>query len=316
METPVRYVLLDANVIAGYYFPQTLQNCPVAAKRIKVIIDSVKKGNCHDIKLLAPNICVAEAFTVMSKRAITQWADKPKKEISGSIDLRTYKKKRKEFADDIHHSNVIESVELQRYHVLAKHFISPVDHKTVLKDHSGKPLPELGGTDQLIGGMGIWLSRFLGKERFVILTTDYRLAKILKKAKNLNTERARKLGLYEIAKEIEMNWWGPDVYPNIIDIERDSDNDLRKFFGIWSLLTKKPRPIRKRKPTSKDINCLLELYRKIGIARDKLPYTSHMSQLRDSFVKATGLPFSEGEIWNLLISRLKKGGGGLRKIKT
>jgi len=313
METPARYVLLDANVIAGYYFPQTLQNCPVAAKRIKMIIDSVKNGNCHGIKLLAGNICIAEAFTVMSKRAITGWEKRPKKEIKGSIDLRTYRKKRQEFADDVHHSKVIEAIELQRYHVLAKHFISPVDHNTVLRDRSRNPLRELGGTDQLIGGMGIWLSRLLGKDRFTILTADYRLGKILKIAKRLTPKRAKKLGLYEVAKEIEMKWWSPDVYPNVIDVERDRDKTLREFFGIWPLLIKKERPIRKRKVTSKDVESLLKLYRAIGVTRDKLPYTYHMSQLRNNFTKATGIAFSEGEIWNLLVSRLKKGGGKLTR---
>ena len=312
MGSPQKYVLLDGNIIAGYYFPQTLTH-KIAIERITTIIDSVRNGDFHRIKLLAPNICIAEAFTVMSKHAYTAWRGKPKKGFQTSIHLKSYKKGRDRFIEDIHKTKLIETVDLHRYHVISRHYISPVDHNTRIlkKNASSKPIRELGASDQLIGGMGIWLSRLFGCDRFALLTADYRLAKVLRKGRRITEIQARKWKLYETDEESGIVW-SPEIYPNVIDLQNDKAKILRDFFGMWPLITKAAKYKKQKRVTSKYLKKLVELYKAMNIPRDRLPYTDRMDELRAAFCHSTGINFSNAEVWEHLLSQLKKGGGRLR----
>ena len=315
MNTPEKYVLLDANVIAGYYFPQTLKY-KIAAERIKTIIDSVKKVNSQNIKLLAPDICIAETFTVMSKYANTIWKNKPKKKIKESIHKKTYNSRREHFKKDIHNGKVIEVVDIHRYHILTKHFVSPVDHITpsLQKGEIKNTINELVGMDQLIAGMSIWLSMLFGRERIILLTSDYRLAYILRKGRNVTTKQAKDWGFLEISQELDMEW-SQDIYPNVIDLANDEEKVLRKYFGAWPLLTKAAKLRKTKRVTKKNIEKLIELYRSINIPRDRLPYTKEMDRLTKIFSTATGVVLSNAEVWALLMSRLKEGSGKLKISK-
>jgi hypothetical protein len=51
----------------------------------------------------------------------------------------------------------------------------------------------------------------------------------------------------------------------------------------------------------------------MAITRDRLPYSDHIKQLCQQFQHTTGLTIGERELWALLLGRLKKGGGRLRK---
>ncbi|HEY2585502.1 MAG TPA: hypothetical protein VGI81_07055 [Tepidisphaeraceae bacterium] len=52
LQAPDRYVLLDANITAGYYAPETLKDRATAAKRVKTLVQAVRTKGCTDIKLL------------------------------------------------------------------------------------------------------------------------------------------------------------------------------------------------------------------------------------------------------------------------
>lgn len=71
---PSCFLLLDANILTGFYAPETLsKHAAGAGPRIRTIIDSVRKGCTTDLRLLVPEICVAEAQTVLSKHANPKW---------------------------------------------------------------------------------------------------------------------------------------------------------------------------------------------------------------------------------------------------
>ena len=319
-ENPSLFLLLDSCVVAGYYAPSTLQKRPQARDRIKIIIDAVKKCYRTDIKLLIPNVCVAEAFTVLSKYANVRWQGKPKKKVKGAIHGKSYGGMRRQFATDIHNGSLIEQVELNRYHLLARHFVSAVDHQTPMLrmqrsdapgSKSKKTINALSATDQLIGGMAIWLSRLLGEDRFRLVTSDYRMVKILRKGRKVTVLQARQWGLDELAKEIDIPW-SPDVFPHVIDLENDSDKSLRAILGIWPLPTRSTKKRKAKVASTRDIAKLVKLYQDVGIARDRLPYTDKMKVLTKAFCIETGLDLPEQEVWKLLIGRLKQGKGKLK----
>jgi hypothetical protein len=311
---PSRYVLLDANVIAAYYAPDTLDKKPAAAERVTSLIDAVRKLVRDDVKLLAPSICIAEAYTVLSKHAHPEWRGlrKRKRDVKGAIHARTYKKLRAALTSDTQNARLIESIDINRYHVLARHFIAPIDHNTFIPGRDGKGrTSEMGGTDQLIIGMGIWLARLLGRERFCILTADYRLWKVLRRAAKVTPAQAEKWGLLAVADEIKMPW-STHVYPCALHVENSTDADFRAFFGMWPIVKPSPPPRGARQqPRPEDLDVLVNFYRSLSTPRDRLPYTDRMRQLARSFAKHMGRDVTEAEAWRLLLDRLKRGSGRL-----
>lgn len=315
VDDPSLYVLLDANIFAGYYAPQTLtKTTRPAGQRIENIIESVRNGCSRHVKLLAPEICVAEAQTVLSKHANPKWkGPKKKKDDPQSIHGRSYKTIVRDMRADLHGGHLIESVPLQRYHVLAKHLITPIDHRLHLRKQDGSGyVKELGGTDQLICGMAICLTRLLGQRRLVLLTTDYRLEKVMAKARKVKERQARAWGIIDVSKDIGFEWHS-GIYPRTVHLSRASEELLRGLFGSWPLpLRVATSSGRRRTVTEREVELLVERYRAIGHGRDRLPYSPEMKSLTSQFNNATGHTLSEGVIWRVLIHRLKRGQGGLR----
>lgn len=310
------FLVLDANVLAGYYAPQTLRpSGRPAVPRITEIVESVRKRCSPNLRLLVPEICVAETQTVLSKHANPKWkGGGNKKQDQQAIHLKAYKGMVKKMRDDLHGGNVIESIPLQRYHVLAKHLITPIDHHSHIKKPDGTGATnELGGTDQLVCGLSIWLARLMGQDRVAVLTVDYRLNKILERARKVTDTQAAKWGLLDRADDIGCEW-SREIYPMSFHLAKASEKSLRTFLGCWPLPTKLKNPLKhKRAPRKADVESLLKLYQAMGIGRDRLPYSNEMKKLSEQFSKATGNSLSEGEVWRLLIDRLKKGGGKVRK---
>jgi hypothetical protein len=295
-----RYVLLDANVTAGFYAPQTLLDGDRAVHRMEVLFAAVRTKARPDIRLLIPNFCIAEVFNVFSKRAFPRHTGKAKRDDRQSIHGKAYGRIFDDFTRDIHNAHLIEQVELNRYHILARHFIAPVDHHVYKK----KDRP-LSAVDQLIGGMAIWLSRLLGPNRFCLLTGDARLVRVLKRGRTVTPKQAIRWGLRDVEDRIGLDW-NPAIYPQVIDVKRADEKELAQFFGEWPLPKKVVRN-RRTKLSQDQRKTLYHLYCKLGVGRDALPYSKEMRQLRRSFRTATGLLLKERELWHFLLRSLKRG---------
>jgi hypothetical protein len=316
MTSPLTYLLLDANLLAGYYAPETFNGrSKPAGDRIKCIVDSVRKGAAPWLRLLAPEVCVAEAQTVLSKHANPKWKGTITK---GADPQAIHGKKYKRIAGamfaDLHGGRLIESIPLQRYHVLAKHLVTPIDHRLHFPKPDGGRVNEMGGTDQLVCGMAVWLSRFLGPERLIVLTADYRMYKVLDKARKLKDSKIEAWGIKEVAEQKIGLQWVPHLFPPVIHLPTASESTLRTLLSAWPL----PTRVRKtsasdRPPNSRQVAKLLDLYKNMGIGRDRLPYTPNMTKLIAQFNAATGRAFSEKQVWPVLVDRLKHGGGKVKK---
>jgi hypothetical protein len=317
MISPDKYLLLDANVLAGYYAPQSF-NCRSrpAEDWIRPLIEAVRTGCAPHIRLFTPEICVSEAQTVLSKHTNTRWkGGRRKKDDGQAIHRRTYSRLIRQMRSDLHGGSVIESIPLARYHVLAKQLITPIDHGLHLKQKDKKkPVNEMGGTDQLICGMALWLTRLLGRERVSVLTADWRLYKVLAKASTLSVAQVRKLGIQQLAEQDIGFKWSNDFFPRVVYLPRASDKLMRDACGSWPLPTKPYRPTSSRvRLNRKGAEKLRELYKAMGIARDRLPYTAHMRRLVEQFNTVTGQRITEQEAWSFLVAMLKQGNGRLQR---
>lgn len=304
MSAPSRFVLLDANVVAAYYAPQTLRGKQRAPARIRTMIDAVKRGGWTDVKLLIPNLCIAEVFTTFSRHAHVGWR---KDGVTPDIDAKTYGQIFDEFARDIHNGAVIEQWELNRYHVLARHFIAPVDHHTRVVNAMGKPYKQqLGATDQMVAGMASWLVNLFGHERFRLVTCDHRLVQVLRRGRVVTDAEAAKWGLRDLERRLGIRW-DRRAYPDVIDLERDADDELRTFFGIWPLPTQRFVGTPTMRVTKEQKARLVQIADELGVGRDRLPYSPDMTRLIEAFRAATGHVLTEPEMWHLLLGALKQG---------
>src|SRR3989304_10364101 len=116
------YILLDANVTAGYYLKRSI-NSIKAFERITNIFNSVRSGGTNHFFYI-PNFCIAEVFNVFMKHAYSRWNNHLKKK--GTIDKRIYEKLVHQFEADIHNGRFLYQYELSRYHILAINLVAPI----------------------------------------------------------------------------------------------------------------------------------------------------------------------------------------------
>lgn len=317
VSAPEKYILLDANLLAGYYAPQTFNKySEPATEKITNLIDTVRAGCAPHIRLLTPEICVSEAQTVLSKHANRKWkGPTPKNKDSEAIHGKIYKSIVEKMRSDLHGGRVIESIPLARYHVLAKHLITPVDHDLHLKQRDGKkPVKEMGATDQLICGMAIWLTRLLGQERLHVFTADYRMHRVLERARKGTARQVAKWGIADVAENSIGFQWKSAFFPAHVYLPQATENQLRGILGSWPIPTRKRKPLlNPRSITDADIEKMLQLYKAIGVGRDRLPYSPEMLHLKRQFNESTGHSLDEPEVWYYLLTRLKKGGGSVHR---
>ncbi len=229
------YILLDANVTAGYYLPHTLDYVK-AADRIEILFNSIRsKGSDHFLYL--PNLCVAEVFSTFAKHSYGKWNQQVKKK-SGQIDSRVYESICNQFEKDIHNGKLIYHYELSRYHVLAIDLVAPADHYFKM-DRKKKWVNPAGTFDQLIVAMGVHLAHIHGQTNVCIVTTDNRLVNLVKKCRaDIPDETVKSLKLNK-AKEIAGKKFSKELFPRALHLGRCSDKELKEVFGNWPLLVKR-----------------------------------------------------------------------------
>lgn len=226
-----RYLLLDANVVAGYYLPRSL-NSERARDRIAGIINSARTS-AVDLFLYIPNFCIAETFSCFMKHGFSP-RNQHVKSAGGKIDLRVYESLVNQFQKDIHNGSVINQYELSRYHVLGVNLVAPIDHYFKIRRRDKNHLP-MGTMDHLIISMGIQLGKIHGPEHVIVISTDTRLCDVVEKARaGLGDQVVRKLKL-NIAKEVTGRAYSPSIYPRCVNLASARNQDLADVFGTWPL---------------------------------------------------------------------------------
>jgi hypothetical protein len=228
---PVKYLLLDTNLVAGYYLPRSL-NSIRAKERIQIILDSVR-SNEAGLFLYIPNFCIAETFSVFAKHAFGHWNKHVKKK--RTIDKRVYDSICDQFVRDIHNGNFFYHYELSRYHVLAIDLVAPIDHYYQITRGKKNHAP-MGAFDHLIIAMGIHLAHIHGNENVCIVSADDRLTNVLEKCKsNIPPNIIKKLKL-DSAQKVTGKEFSSKLFPMHLNLKTATNLEMTQVFGSWPLM--------------------------------------------------------------------------------
>lgn len=226
---PRTYVLLDANVTAGYYLPRSLRSLR-ARSRIEAIVNAARSGQV-DVFLYIPNFCIAEVFSTFMKYAFGGW-NRHVTRAGGRIDRRVYERLVDQFQKDIHNGAVINQYELSRYHVLGVNLVAPIDHHFQIR-RAGRNHRPMSTLDHLLVSMGIQLAKVHGQDNVVVISADRRLCDVLKKCRaGLRSRVIGRLKL-RIAKEVTGKDYSPDLYPQVIDLATATNAELVAVLPGW-----------------------------------------------------------------------------------
>jgi hypothetical protein len=232
------HFLLDANVTAGYYLPDSLKN-KRAVRRIQAIIDATRTKKRNDFFFI-PNFCIAEVISTFTKYAYGKW----NRHLEGkhTLDKRVFQSLVGQFHKDIHNGKVLYHCELNRYHLLTSHVITPIDHYFKISKGSDNVNPA-GTIDHLIVGMAIQLGRIHGPQNICVLTADNRLAAILDRCKKPITEGTRdklKLDIFEDIAGIKLQ---PEIVPLHLNLGHARETDIEQVIDGWPIQAITPKGI-------------------------------------------------------------------------
>lgn len=218
-----RYILVDAGIAAAAFAPKTTRSQKLVSRSATLLLG---KSSMFDAQLLIPNFCIGETFAVFEKY---RWGAKWNKHVNPAMKLTPseFRSARKYFHDAIHNGTRLLQVALDRYHILCLDLVAPINAAYRIKRDRGKKkyVSPAGTYDLTLLAMGIWLQKQFGEATFMIVTGDERLALVSKRAKSVALSQAMKAHLSHVASTMSMAY-GPDIYPQVLDIARCSRADL------------------------------------------------------------------------------------------
>jgi hypothetical protein len=308
-----KYIVLDSCVVAAHYIPESASRYARLAERASLLISAAGGPVRADQRLLIPAFCIPEVFSIFAKYRFGKWNTHVK---NNTIDDLAYWKARLRFRNDIHNGKVIQQIALSRYIILATDLISPIDHHYEYYRSRTKKIRKvpMGAFDHSLIATGIDLVKCRGHNNVLIATADRRLGHILGRARKVRRNSAAKLGLIRTAKDLGLRW-GPDIYPEVVNLATAKDVDLIRAFGEWppaakpALQTSPPDPSRKvPKLTQKQEQSLIKIYR--GVTQEtseSFLYTDEFEILYEAFIARTGLDVSRTQVWKWLSNTRKAG---------
>jgi hypothetical protein len=318
MREPVRHVVLDANIIAAYFCPNSTNSLRVR-ERSQVLIDAVLKAHWPNIRLYSPGICIAEARAVIDKYRFCTWWGPLKADPSKKLRAPEYRAAQRNLAQAVQ-SRRIEQMEHEPAHVLLAGLLSPVNNCFQFRRRrASKSIVKgpMGAADCLIAGMAILQGIRVGKERVILATDDQRLCDVMDKCRCLKGDRAATLGLEEVASAAGTSW-RPDLYVPCLNIGKAPEKELREAFFGWPLPQSMPTTKRRSELTPEESRILgdmwLEISAEYGMSNpDSLPYTAALDDLRTRFALTATVCLPSGDIVHTLLNMRKASKGPFAK---
>jgi hypothetical protein len=127
----------------------------------------------------------------------------------------------------------------------------------------------------------------------------------LQKARRTTRSQADAWGLIRGSQRFGVKW-DPKMYLTAVDFERDDDIVLRRFFGEWPLTPSSRGPNDISGVSEHDLSVLVNMFKELGVPRDRLPYHPKMAQLTRKFGRHLKRRIKPGEVWELLLKKLKR----------
>ena len=314
MLDPVRHVVVDANILASYFIPSSVNN-PVLLQRCNSLLSAGIHARWPGIRLYTPSICIAETMSVIDKYRFCTWAGPLKKNPADQLTTAEYSKARNRLADVVK-NRLIERLSHDHEHVLFSGLISPVNNSHQIrrrkagstKRHDGIK-PPMGAADCLIVGLTVHLVSRLGAKSVLLVTADQRLADVTNRAKSIKPQTASKLGLIDAAQQVGLEW-STQLYPTCVNLAKATDSELQKLFGGWPLpevtFIEKTRGELSDTEKRELANIWLEVARQHGISNpDRLPYSIALEQIRVIFTARFGIYLSSDDVFWVLVNLRK-----------
>ena len=224
----MKYLLLDANIIAGYYLPKSLHKASKKALRDIERIINYARTHQDEYTLCVLDICIAEVLSVFMKYSFSRW----NRHVRKTLDSRIFDKLARQFRNDIN-NGAIKHCKLSGRHIVGADLIAPIDH--YYRISKGRNVYPMGTLDHLIISMGIYLTSIHGRDNVCILSADKRLTDILKKCKkHIPQSVISKLRLKE-KSDVLMAAFGPDIFPKHINIKEADRKQYLSIFNEWPL---------------------------------------------------------------------------------
>lgn len=227
-----KYILVDACVAAAAYAPKTTRSSRLVSRSVALLGGS--STQC-DTQFLIPNYCIGETFAVFEKY---RWGATWNRHVSRNSRLtpQQFRLARDDFHSAIHNGSKLLQVALDRYHILCLDLIAPINAAYRIKrDRGGKKknVSPASVYDLMLIAMGIWLQKQFGRDQFIIVTGDERLSLVAKRAKSVKLGLAMKAHLTSVASNVGLAY-GPDVYPEVIDLNHAGRTELDAALPGWS----------------------------------------------------------------------------------
>jgi hypothetical protein len=227
-----KHILIDANVAAAFYVPRSTQSTTLLERSRRLFSGG---SPSTEPSFMIPNFCIAEVFAVIEKyRWGSSWIRDVKKVTP--LTSKEFKDARTNFGHAIHNAEFILQYELNRYHILCVDLIAPVNAAYQIKRKTAKsrppPLPAKT-FDLLFVAMGIWLQKQLGRDQFIMVTGDARIRAIAARARSQSLSITMRNHLDQVAAQLGFKY-GPDIYPEVIDLVHATPAQLRHEFPNWT----------------------------------------------------------------------------------
>ncbi len=309
MESPIRHVVLDTNVLSDFLYPERTAAVE-RATRSTTLLSAVLYANWPCIRIYTPAICIAESMAILDMYHFCTWAREVKANPAIRLSAEMYRKTKSALEIAVRQRK-IEQLEHEPNHVLLAGLISPVNSSFQIRRKKRTIKPPMGAADCVIVGMAIHLVSRVGHGAVRLVTGDQRMADVVMRAGRVRSTTAEKLGLTASAEAAGLTW-SPTLYPTPINLGQASLSGLRLAFGGWPLPTKPVTMKNRAELTENEKADLIAAW--LAVARDarisnpdSLPYRPELEDIKVRFAVKSSTYLTNECIFRFLLKERKAG---------
>lgn len=300
---PVKYIVLDTNVILAYLLPQRFYTDQICVKDFcDILFNSRIEADWPLIRLSTPSICLAEVANNLDRRKFGR--DKNFK-----INETEYKDAISKF-EKLNNNRIIDQSVYEFYHEKMAQLVMPINHNFPLDTASGfhgrRPM---GTSDGIICGAALQLVQRFGCNAVILLTNDYRMYDVITKCKMLSSSEAKNCELIQRTSQMGFTW-STDLYPNAILLDEcaSKPSRLESILKGWPL-PQKSLTYTHRLSDNLEVE-LIDIWIEIDnsdkkITIDKLPFSDWLPIIQSRYACKTGVFLNQAFLHKTLMNARK-----------
>lgn len=302
---PVKYIVLDANIILAYLLPERIYKTQKGVKSFcDILFTSRIKANWPLLRLSTPSICLAEVANNLDRRKFGS-------EKGFKINEIEYQEAIGKF-EILNNNQIIDQSVHEFYHEQMAQLVMPVNHNFSLSQASGfHGKKRMGTSDGIICGAALQLVQRFGCNAVTLITNDARMYDVMLKCKRLSYQEAENCELIRRASKLGLTW-SNDLYPTpiLLDNFTQKPDELEKILKGWPL--PETKCIDKNKFSKKDengLNTLIDIWLEIdtqySLSVDDLPFSDWLPIIQTRYACRTGIFLNQAFLHKTLLNARK-----------